>query len=98
MNNQAIEEDETKPLWIYVSKLRKTPGGGNNMIKCSLCDFPFNGFYTKVRAHLLQLKGERVRSCPKVSSSKLVEFKKLDNEASLKIEISKKKQCPSTSI
>jgi len=49
-----------------------------------------------VRAHLLQLKGEGVRSCPKVNSSKLVEFKKLDNEATLKIEISKKKKGPST--
>jgi len=67
--------------------LRKTFGGGNNVIKCSLCDFSFNGSYTRVRAHLLQPKGERVRSCPKVSSSKLVEFKKLDNEATLKIEM-----------
>jgi len=93
MNNQVMEqEDETKPLWRYVSKLRKTSGGGNNVIKCSLCDFSFNGSYTKVRAHLLQLKGEGVRSCPKVSSSKLVEFKKLDNEATLKIEMSKKRK------
>jgi len=56
MNNQP-EEDETKPLWRYVSKLRKTSDGGNNVIKCSLCDFLFNGFYIRVRAHLLQLKG-----------------------------------------
>jgi len=62
------------------------------MIKCNLCDFSFNGSYTRVRAHLLQLKGEGVRSCPKVSSSKHVEFKKLDNESTLKIEISKKKK------
>jgi len=49
MNNQAMEqEDDTKPLWIYVSKLRKTLGGGeNNMIKCNLCDFSFNGSYTR---------------------------------------------------
>jgi len=42
MNNQLIEEGETKHLWRYVSKLRKSPGGENNMIKCSLCDFLFN--------------------------------------------------------
>jgi len=47
MNDQAIEEDETKPLSRYVSKLSKTPGGGNNMIKCSLCNFSFNGSYTR---------------------------------------------------
>ena len=89
------QEDETKPLSRYVSKLRKTPGsGGNNMIKYNLCDFSFNGSYTRVRAHLLQIKREGVRSCPKVSLSKLVELKKLDNEATLKIEISKKKKVP----
>jgi len=31
MNNQPIEEDETKPLWRYVSKLRKTSSGENNI-------------------------------------------------------------------
>ena len=34
MNNQVMEqEDETKPLWRYVSKMRKTSGGGNNVNK-----------------------------------------------------------------
>jgi len=95
MNNQLIKENETKYLWRYVSKLRKTFGGGNNMIKYSLCDFSFNRSYTRVRAHLLQLMGEGVRSYRKVSSLKLVEFKILDNKATLKIEISKKKKGPS---
>jgi len=57
------------------------------MIKYNLCDFSLNGSYTTVRAHLLQLKGEGAKSFPKVSSSKHVKFKKLDNEATLKIEI-----------
>ncbi|XP_068498232.1 uncharacterized protein [Phaseolus vulgaris] len=91
--NQAIEqEDETKPLWRYVSKLRKTTGGGNNMIQCSLCNFILNGSYTRVRAHLLKLTGAGVRSCPYVTASKLVELKKLDNEAKLKIEGLKQKK------
>jgi len=92
MNNQAIEqEDETKHLWKYVSKLRKTLSGGGSVVYVI---FSFNGSYTRVRAHLLQIKGERVRSCPKVSLSKFVEFKKLDNETTLKIKISKKKKVP----
>jgi len=78
--NQAREEDETKSLWRYVLKLRKTPGSGNNMIKCSLFDFLFNRSYTRVRAHLLKIKVEGVRICPNVTASKLIEFKKLDNE------------------
>jgi len=48
------------------------------------CDFSFNESYTRVGAHLLQLKGEGVR----------IEFKKLDNETTLKIEISKKRKVP----
>jgi len=62
IHNQAIEqEDETKPLWIYVSKTRKTLGGGNYYFKCSLCDFKFNGSYTRRRAHLFKIKGEGLR-------------------------------------
>jgi len=80
-------------LWRYVSKLRKTPGDENNMIKCSLCDFSFNGSYTRVRAHLLRITRGGVRICANVTPSKLVEFKKLDNEESLKIEYFKKEEC-----
>jgi len=40
MSNQY--EDETKSLWRCVSKLRKTSGGRNNLIKYSLCDFSFS--------------------------------------------------------
>jgi len=35
---------------------------------------------------LLQLKGKRVRSSLNMISSKLVEFKKLDNKTTLKVE------------
>jgi len=91
--NQAIEqEDETKSLWRNFAKIRKTPGGGNYMVNCTLCDFEFNGFYTRVRAHLLKIKGEGVRVCPKVNPSKLDELKRLDNEATLKIENSRRKR------
>jgi len=92
LNHVTEQEDETKPLWRYVSKLRKIPGGGNNMIKCSLCNFSFNGSYTRVRAHLLKITGGGVRICPNVTASRLVEFKRLDREATLKIEDSKMKK------
>ena len=45
-----------------------------------------------MRAHLLKIKGEGVRICQKLNASKLVEFKRLDNEVTLKIENSKKKK------
>jgi len=42
-------------------------------MKCSLCDFSFNRFYTQIRAHLLKLMGAGVRICSNVTLSKLVE-------------------------
>jgi len=42
--NEAMEqEDQIKPLWRYVTKLRKTPGGGNVMIKWNLCEISLIG-------------------------------------------------------
>jgi len=61
ISNQVIEEDETKSLWRYIWKLRKTTAGGNDKIKCSLCGFSFNRSYNRVRAHLLKMKGEGVK-------------------------------------
>ena len=81
IRSQTIEkEDETKPLQRYVSKTGKTPGGGNYIIKCSLCDFEFNGSYTQMQAYLLKIKGEGVKSCGKMNLSKLTELKRLGNE------------------
>ena len=61
------------------------------MIKCNLCEISFIGSYTRVRAHLLKILREAVRPCSKVTPPKIIELKKLDNEATLKIQSSKKK-------
>lgn len=36
MNNVVEQKDETKSLWRYVPRLRKTPCSENNMIKYTL--------------------------------------------------------------
>ena len=37
--NQAAEQkDETKPLWRYVSKFRKTTGGGTGITAKIICE------------------------------------------------------------
>ena len=91
--NEAMEqEDQIKPLWRYVTKLRKTPGGGNAMIKCNLCEISFIGSYTRVRVDLLKISRKGVRPCPHVSPPKLTEFKTMDNEATLKMQNSKEKK------
>ena len=90
--SQAKEQDDdTKPLWTYVTKIKSVGGGGNYEIKCNICDFTFNGSYTRVRAHLLKMTGKGVRVCQKVTVAKLIDLKKIDNEATLRVERSKTK-------
>ncbi|KAG4969437.1 hypothetical protein JHK85_035858 [Glycine max] len=90
--SQAKEQDDdTKPLWTYVTKIKSVAGGGNYEIKCNICDFTFNGSYTRVRAHLLKITGKGVRVCQKVTVAKLIDLKKIDNEATLRVERSKTK-------
>ncbi|KAH1241966.1 hypothetical protein GmHk_07G019414 [Glycine max] len=90
--SQAKEQDDdTKPLWTYVTKIKSVAGGGNYEIKCNICDFTFNGSYTRVRAHLLKMTRKGVRVCQKVTVAKLIDLKKIDNEATLRVERSKTK-------
>ncbi|KAH1238070.1 hypothetical protein GmHk_08G022826 [Glycine max] len=85
------QDDDTKPLWTYVTKIKSVGDGGNYEIKCNICDFTFNGSYTRVRAHLLKVTGKVVRVCQKVTIDRLIDLKKIDNEATLKVEKSKTK-------
>ncbi|KAG5151812.1 hypothetical protein JHK84_028284 [Glycine max] len=90
--SQAKEQDDDiKPLRTYVTKIKSVGGGGNYEIKCNICDFTFNRSYTRVRAHLLKMTGKGVRVCQKVTITKLIDLKKIDNEATLRVEKSKTK-------
>ena len=43
--SQAKEQDDdTKPLWTYVTKIKSVGGGENYEIKCNICDVTFNEF------------------------------------------------------
>ncbi|KAJ1418855.1 Ribonuclease H-like superfamily [Sesbania bispinosa] len=85
------QNDDTKPLWNCVTKIKNVGGGGNFEIQCMLCDLSFNGSYTRARAHLLKITGKGVRGCKSLTPQRLVEFKKMDNEAALRIDKSKAK-------
>ena len=85
--SQAKEQDnDTKLLWTYVTKIKSVGGGGNYEIKCNIYDFTFNGSYTRVRAHLLKMTEKGVRVCQKVIIVKLIDLKKIDNEVTLREE------------
>ena len=88
--SQAKEQDDDiKPLRTYVTKIKSVGGGGNYEIKSNICDFTFNGSYTRVRAHLLKMIGKGVRVCQKVIIVKLIDLKKIDNEATLRVGVSR---------
>ncbi|XP_028199577.1 uncharacterized protein LOC114384083 [Glycine soja] len=76
--SQAKEQDDdTKPLLTYVTKIKSVPGGGNYEIKYNICNFTFNGSYTRVRAHLLKMTGKGVRVCQKISGYQPPGYNKL---------------------
>jgi len=92
-SNQVKEQgDDTKHLWNYASKIKGLSGGDRNFkVRCNFCEIVFNESYTRVRTHLLKITRKRVTSCQKITPSRLVELTKIDNEAALRIERSKKK-------
>ncbi|GJM95867.1 hypothetical protein PR202_ga12650 [Eleusine coracana subsp. coracana] len=68
--------DIKAPLWDHVTIVERGTGEGNTRWKCKYC--PYNGFssYTRVEAHLLQIRGKGVGCCPKVSVEMLSEMRR----------------------
>jgi hypothetical protein len=45
--------DGNAPLWTYVTKIKKSSGGGGNIsFKCNYCQEIYKGSYSRVKAHL----------------------------------------------
>ncbi|KAH1266386.1 hypothetical protein GmHk_01G001888 [Glycine max] len=85
--SQAKEQDDdTKPLLTYVTKIKSVPGGGNYEIKYNICNFTFNGSYTRVRAHLLKMTGKGVRVCQK--TMRLIEGGEVKNKICVIVSLS----------
>ena len=80
-SNQVKEQgDDTKPLWNYVSKIKGLSVDDENFeVRCSFWEIVFNGSYTGVRAHLLKIIGREVRSCQKITPSRLAKLTKMHN-------------------
>ena len=56
----APKVDPKSPLWKYVTTIGKIQGGGSLAWVCSECKKKYKGSYTRVKAHLLGLKGNGV--------------------------------------
>ena len=56
--------DDNAPLWVYVTKIEKSSGGGGNMsFKCNYCQEIYKGSYSKVKAHLLRIVNVGIKGC-----------------------------------
>ena len=53
--------EDGNPLWNYGTRLEKNCGkDGIYKWQCSFCNIIKDGSYTRVTAHLMKIKGERV--------------------------------------
>ncbi|GJV65983.1 hypothetical protein Tco_1476811 [Tanacetum coccineum] len=58
------ETQDQPPLWEYVTKLEKQgAAGGVWKFQCNLCSETRQGSYSRVRAHLLGIKGSGIAIC-----------------------------------
>lgn len=100
--NESVQEDaadDYSPLWKFVTKIEKGAGGGNVTWSCNICTKVCKGSYSRVKAHLLQLKGFGIASCVAVSIDQKKHMQKLLDEAELRRKNAKPKevQLPSSS-
>ncbi|KAF3778620.1 hypothetical protein EJ110_NYTH43172 [Nymphaea thermarum] len=86
VNTTTLELDNpSQPLWRYVKKLGKAPGGGGNVIfSCNFCNKTFTGSYTRCKAHLLHISGHGIRPCEKVNKETLKQIQKEHDAAETK--------------
>ncbi|XP_049933543.1 uncharacterized protein LOC116252633 [Nymphaea colorata] len=78
-----LQEDQ--PLWGYVQKKGKAHGGGGNVIfECSFCRKEFTGTYTRVKAHLLHMKGNGIQLCKNIKPDSVNELKKEQEQYDMK--------------
>ena len=67
--------DDNAPLWVYVTKIEKSSGGGGNMsFKCNYCQNIYKGSYSRVKAHLLRIANVGIKGCPKVTAEHKLEM------------------------
>jgi hypothetical protein len=68
VGSEARITDIKAPLWDHVTILEKPKtGGGNALWRCKYCPMEKNNSYTRVEAHLLQIKGKGISPCPNVT-------------------------------
>ncbi|XP_075515270.1 uncharacterized protein LOC142549918 [Primulina tabacum] len=98
---ESIQEDvdDFSPLWKFVTKIEKGAGGGNVTWSCNICTKVCKGSYSRVKAHLLKLKGLGIAGCVAVSIDQIKHMQQLLDDAESRRKNAKPKevQLPSSS-
>ena len=68
--------------------------GGSWNFKCNFCGESRNGSYSKVKAHLLQVKGQGIVICKKVTRQNRIEMTSTEEEFERKKKELKPKDVP----
>ena len=79
--SSSISNENAAPLWNFVTKLdKRREVGGSWNFKCNFCGESRNGSYSKVKAHLLQVKGQGIVICKKVTRQNRIEMTSTEEE------------------
>ena len=91
-STNSSSEKEEPPLWNYVTKLEKLGATrGTWRFKCSFVNEIRQGSYSRVKAHLLALKGQGISLCRRSTMADKIAMQKLKNEFELKISESERR-------
>ncbi|XP_075499728.1 uncharacterized protein LOC142538252 [Primulina tabacum] len=101
VQKESIQEDvdDFSQLWKFVTKIEKGAGGGNVTWSCNICTKVCKGSYSRVKAHLLKLKGLGIAGCVAVSIDQIKHMQQLLDDAESRRKNAKPKevQLPSSS-
>ncbi|GAA0171292.1 hypothetical protein LIER_41123 [Lithospermum erythrorhizon] len=93
--NNSLSRTEEPPLWNYVIKLEKQGvAGGTWKFKCKLYNERRQGSYSRVKAHLLGLKGHGITLCKKETTTEQLEMQRLEDEFEKKKSESRLREVP----
>lgn len=96
LQNESVQEDvdDNCPLWKFVTKIEKGTGGGNVTWSCNICTKICKGSYSRVKAHLLKIKGFGIASCAVVTIDQMKHMQQLLDDAELRKKNAKPKEVP----
>ena len=93
--SSSIPNENIAPLWNYVTKLDKRGEvGGTWNFKCNFCGESRNGSYSRVKVLLLQVNGQGIDICKKVTQQDKIEMTRAEEEFERKKKESGAKDVP----